>query len=66
MTITPKRIAEALDVAPAWAVIALTMPGERLRNDARRELGEHIYHLLFDAADPVGGQRLLPSDRCAD
>lgn len=51
MTITPDIIAAAMEAAPAWAQFALSTRSERLRQDARRELGEHVYHTLFSVAD---------------
>lgn len=50
--ITADRIGQRIDDAPAWAKIALTVPQERLRGEAKRELGQHIYAALFQ---PVAG-----------
>lgn len=58
-TITPERIADLIDHAPAWAKIGLTVPSDRLRQDARRELAEHVYSSLFKPA-PLEGQLALP------
>lgn len=60
MIVTPDRIAEALDAAPAWAIIALTMPAPRLREDARRELSEHVYRSLYQPVDVGTDQLPLP------
>ena len=46
MILTPDAIADALATAPAWAQIALTVPQERLREDARREVAQHVYSTL--------------------
>lgn len=47
MIITPDVIAAAIETAPAWAQIGLTVPQERLREDARREVAEHLYSTLY-------------------
>lgn len=47
MLITPDAIAEALETAPGWAKIALTIDSPRLREDARHELGQHVYDSIF-------------------
>lgn len=47
MLITPDAIADALESAPGWAKLALTVPSPRLREDARHELGRHVYDTLF-------------------
>jgi hypothetical protein len=33
-SITPERIADIIETAPGWALVALTVPQERLREDA--------------------------------
>ena len=60
MVITPAAISAALDTAPAWAKIALTVPQERLREDACAEVAKHVYEALRGpvASDP--GQLALP------
>lgn len=60
MTITPDSIAAAIEAAPTWAQIALSTRSERLRQDARFELGEHIYRSLFSVADIDRDQLALP------
>ena len=46
MLINPDTIRTALTDAPAWALIGLTMPSDRLRADAERELATHLYERL--------------------
>jgi len=41
--ITAERIADLIEHAPGWALVGLTVPQERLRADARREVAEHVY-----------------------
>jgi hypothetical protein len=45
--ITPERIGELIGDAPGWALVALTIPNERLGAEARRELGEHVFAALY-------------------
>ncbi|RDE07468.1 DUF6771 family protein [Sphingomonas aracearum] len=47
MIITPDVIADAISTAPSWALVALTVPQERLREDARREMAQHVYSALY-------------------
>jgi hypothetical protein len=47
MTITSDAIARALDTAPGWAKVALTVPQASLREDARREVAQHLYSALY-------------------
>ncbi|KQM71703.1 DUF6771 family protein [Sphingomonas sp. Leaf20] len=49
--ITAERIADLLAQAPGWALVALTVPQERLRADARLEIAEHIYSALYRPSD---------------
>ena len=60
VTITPATIAQALEAAPAWAQLALSTRSDRLREDARRELGEHIYASLYRPAHIDRDQLALP------
>jgi hypothetical protein len=60
MVITPDTIAEALATAPGWAQIALTVPQERLREEARREVAHHVYSTLYEPAAVDTGQLPLP------
>lgn len=46
MTITPDTIAAAIQSTPAWALLALTAPVERLRQDGCREVANHVYTSL--------------------
>lgn len=52
--ITVERTAELIEGAPSWALVALTMPQEGLREAARHE----VYHALY--ALPVDGSEQLP------
>jgi hypothetical protein len=58
--ITAERISELIANAPAWALIGLTMPQERLREDARREVAEHVYSALFQPSSVETEQLRLP------
>lgn len=57
-SVTAERIADLIEQAPSWALVALTVPQERLRADARREVAEHVYSALYRAMDVEAGQRL--------
>jgi hypothetical protein len=58
--ITAERIADLIEQAPGWALVALTVPQERLRADARREVAEHVYSALYQPLDVETGQLALP------
>lgn len=58
--ITVERIAELIEKAPGWALVALTMPQEGLRDAARHELASHVYHNLFTVPTDAGEQLPLP------
>ncbi len=58
--ITAERIADLIEQAPGWALVALTVPQERLRADARREVAEHVYSALYRPLDVEAGQLRLP------
>lgn len=58
--ISPERIATLIEDAPAWAVIGLTMPQARMRDDARLELARHVYRGLFKPVDTEVAQLALP------
>ena len=60
MMITPDTIAEALDGAPAWAKLGLTVPSERVREDARREMARHVYETLYRPMRTDRDQLRLP------
>jgi hypothetical protein len=60
MLITPDTIGDALDTAPGWAKVALTVPDARLREDATREMARHVYSALFQPADTSRDQLPLP------
>lgn len=47
ISITPDAIAQAIQTTPAWALLALTAPVERLREDGRREVAAHVYSSLY-------------------
>lgn len=56
--ITVERIAELIEEAPGWSLVALTMPQEGLRDAARRELAAHVYNNLY--AVSLDGDEQLP------
>jgi hypothetical protein len=58
--ITAERIAELIEQAPGWALVGLTVPQERLRADARREVAEHVYGALYQPLNVETGQLALP------
>jgi hypothetical protein len=58
--ITAERIADLIEQAPGWALVGLTVPQERLRADARREVAEHVYSALYRPMDVEAGQLRLP------
>lgn len=58
--ITPERISELIADAPAWAKIGLTMPSQRLREDAQREMAQHVYSALYRPLNTDTGQLPLP------
>lgn len=58
--ITPERIGELIAEAPAWAKVGLTMPSQRLREDAQRELAQHVYFALFQPIRADASQLPLP------
>lgn len=60
MVITPQAISAALETAPAWAQIALTVPQQRLRDDARAEMARHVYDTLVGPVATDPGQLALP------
>ena len=47
MLINPATIRAAIDTAPAWAKIAISIPQDKLRKDGEAELATHLYHFLF-------------------
>ena len=55
--ITAERIADLIEEAPGWALVALTMPQERLRADGRLEVARHVYGALY-RSDPAEAQQL--------
>jgi hypothetical protein len=58
--ITAERIADLIEQAPGWALVGLTVPQERLRADARREIAQHVYSALYQPLDVETGQLPLP------
>ncbi|MES3154216.1 DUF6771 family protein [Sphingomonas faeni] len=58
--ITAERIADLIEQAPGWALAGLTVPQERLRADARREVAEHVYSALYQPLNVETGQLPLP------
>jgi hypothetical protein len=58
--ITVERIAELIEEAPGWALVALTMPQEGLREAARHEVASHVYQALYALPVYAGEQLPLP------
>jgi hypothetical protein len=58
--ITAERIALLIDDAPAWALIGLTGPDERLRAAAQLEVAQHVYGGLFQPVNAEATQMPLP------
>ena len=52
---TTDQIAATIADAPAWCKIGLTVPSERLREDAAAEMARHLHSALYGAptADPA-------------
>jgi hypothetical protein len=57
---TAERIALLIDGAPAWALIGLTAPDERLRAAAQLEVAQRVYGGLFQPVNADGAQMPLP------
>ncbi len=60
MTITQDAIAAAIQTTPAWALLALTAPVERLREDGCREVAAHVYSALYQPLRTDRDQLALP------
>lgn len=60
--VTVERIADLIDQAPGWALIALSMPQEGLRGAARHEVASHVYNSLYAVPVDAGEQLPLPFD----
>lgn len=59
--ITAERIAELIEEAPGWALVALTVPQEGLREAGRHEVARHVYSALYQASPmDAGAQLSLP------
>jgi hypothetical protein len=58
--ITAERIASLIDDAPAWALIGLAAPGDRLRAAAQLEVAQHVYSGLFQPVTADATQIPLP------
>ncbi|MBD8549020.1 DUF6771 family protein [Sphingomonas sp. CFBP 8760] len=58
--ITVKRIAALIEEAPSWALVALTMPQDGLREAARHEVASHVYHALYAPLSEGSEQLNLP------
>jgi len=57
--ITTERIADVIEQAPGWALVALTVPQERLRANARLETAQHFYNDLCQPLN-VATEQLAP------
>ncbi len=53
-------IAEAIATAPGWALVALTVPQDRLREAGQREVAEHIMTTLVGRVREDAEQIALP------
>ncbi len=53
--ITAERIADLIEQAPVSALVALTVPQERLRADGRREVVEQVYSAPRREHEPQTG-----------
>ncbi len=58
--ITVERIAELIEDAPGWALVALTVPQEGIREAARHEVASHVYHALYALPADAAEQLRLP------
>ncbi len=58
--ISADRIAELLDQAPIWALNAMTVANETVRESGRREVAQHIYGALYQPTNTDTGQLRLP------
>jgi hypothetical protein len=54
--ITAERTEGLIEEAPGWALVELTVPKERLRADARREVTRHAYSALYQPKNVEAGQ----------
>ena len=48
---SPDHLDLLIETAPAWALIGLSAPVQRLRNDARLELAQHVIARLSERMD---------------
>lgn len=48
--LSPARLAELLEEAPAWVLLGLTAPSPRMRAQATDELARHLCARLADPA----------------
>lgn len=60
MNATPSIIAAAIETAPAWALVSLTMPDETLRHDGAAELARWIVQRIDPQPQPDTRQLGLP------
>ncbi len=60
MMIDPDALQEAIETAPAWAKVGLTLPQTQLREDACREVAAHLYRTLYSPASSHRDQLALP------
>lgn len=58
--ISPETIAELLDQAPIWALNAMTVANETVRESGRREVAQHIYDALYQPMNTDTAQLPLP------
>jgi hypothetical protein len=60
MMINTDTIARAITDAPAWALVGLTAPRDTLREDAAREVAQHLYAALYRPVEVNARQLHLP------
>jgi hypothetical protein len=58
--INQRAIAEAIATAPGWALVALTVSQERLREAGQREVAEHAMASIVGRIRDVAEQLPLP------
>lgn len=60
MTVTAADIAATIEAAPAWVLIGLTMPVQRIREEAVAEMGRHVHGALYGPPMADARQLTLP------
>jgi hypothetical protein len=60
MFIDQITIAEAIATAPGWALVALTVPQDRLREAGQREVAQHVMQSIVGRVRDDAEQIPLP------